>query len=69
MTAPEKTAKDDVIKQESLDLAVEDVDLDALFHAIAEVVGGGTTYEDVKNAFKQNVDPEKAKEKKNKKSK
>ena len=64
MVQAEKDAVDAVIKQETTVAAEADVDMDALFHAVAESIkNNDKTYEAVKANFKAGVDPKKAKKK------
>ncbi len=67
MVQAEKDAVDAITKQEVTDAASADVDLDALFEAIAQASDKKMTKQEVIDAFKGAVDPKKAKkEKKNK---
>lgn len=61
MNADEKLVVDNAKKQKTLDEAVADVDMDALFTAIAESIKkNDKTAEAVKANFKAAVDPKKA---------
>ena len=59
MIQAEKDAVDAQLQQDQLDKAVEDVDLDALFDALADLLN--KPRQDVEDGFKAGVDPKKAK--------
>ena len=61
MTTAEKLAKDGAVKQRALDAAIADASLDALMQTIADAIAGNLkTKEEIKAAFKANVDPKKS---------